>query len=203
MGLLVQLTQYPMALHFKGDRDYIQGPDIFDSVYALLQLDGNVEIRDFDIAFHRLARHALVLAFEDECKNLEPVAVCSYSVNGVRKRAYVVETLKLIDSRKTYSESRITDKLKIDVVRKSCILLENLQFTDIEIWVSMTKALHQSVLGHLVGKWLFVRGRFASYDPRALGVRELSIVANFNNKLTRSFALLDGNKVGEIYFSII
>jgi hypothetical protein len=77
-------------------------------------------------------------------------------------------------------------------------------YSDIELWVAMTKALHYKAFAQSKGKWLFVRGRFPEYVRQApANERALVIAASFHDKLTRSEALVDGVKVGEIYFSIV
>lgn len=197
------IERHPLYLQFKGDRDYVQGPDIFDAVLERLQADTNGPITDIDFAFHRLARRAMDLVHGEQGKDLDPVAVCQYIAAGQRRRAYVVETDRAIEGRYPYPEHEVVSHLMIDKGQRACRLEANPAFSDIEIWVAMTKALHQAAFDELKGKWLFVRGRFARYDSKAQGPRELSIMANFNNKLTRSEAVLSGEKIGEIFFSIV
>lgn len=195
------VERHPLQLRFKGERNYLQGPDIFDAVLSRIPNDS---VTDIDFSFHRMAHRAVDLVFGEQGKDLDPVAVCHYSAAGVRQQAYVIETDMPIEGRSEYPEHEIVAAMEIDAERRVCGLKCDLPYTDIEIWVSMTKALHQKVFIDLKGKWLFVRGRFAMYNPkRDGGLRELSIKANFNNKLTRSEAVVGGRKVGEIYFSII
>lgn len=197
------MERHPLSLQFKGDRDYVQGPDIFNAVLERLHADTNGSITDIDFAFHRLARRAMNLVHGEQGKDLDPVAVCQYIVAGQRRRAYVVETDHAIGERYPYPEHEVVSQLMVDKARRACRLEANPAFSDIEIWVAMTKALHLAVFNELNGKWLFVRGRFARYDSKVQGLRELTIMANFNNKLTRSEAVLSGEKIGEIFFSIV
>ena len=197
------VVRHPLQLQFKGDRDYLHGTDMFTSVLSRLQTVTGDKVTDIDFSFHRIVRGAVDLVLSDDSKDLDPVAVCQYAVAGTKQRAYVVETEEPVLGRYEYPEQEIVDATTIDVERRVCELEGDLPYADIEIWVAMTKALHQDVFADLKGKWLFVRGRFSVYEPKGSGPRELSIKANFNNKLTRSEAVRGGQKVGEIYFSIV
>jgi hypothetical protein len=204
MGALTMDERQPLELRFKGDRNYIQGPDIFDAVLSRLSNDAGTIITDIDFSFHRLAFRAVDLVVTEGDETLNPVAVCQYITAGTKRRVYVVETSREITERYDYPEHDIVRAMKIDAEQRICKFYGDLPYSDIEIWVSMTKALHQKVFTTLKGKWLFVRGRFIRYNSEGYGApRELSIKANFNNKLTRSEAVCGEKKIGEIYFSIV
>jgi hypothetical protein len=68
----------------------------------------------------------------------------------------------------------------------------------------MVKALHLALYPDLVGKWLYVRGKFDRYqdvyEPPAR--HQVVVQANFNSKMTRTAVLVDGQKVGDIFFSL-
>ncbi|WP_143432927.1 hypothetical protein [Herbaspirillum camelliae] len=200
----MSIQRYPLTLSFKGERDYIQGPDIFDAVIqALCAGAETTRVAQIDVAFHRLARHAVELINDDQGSAMDPVAICQYSIDGVRRQAFVVETGTEIVERHPYPEEDIIERMSIDTDQRTCALDIDLPFTDMELWVSMTKALHKALFPELNGKWLFVRARFEHYAPDAKGFRTLAFKSNFNNKLTRCEAMRDGVKVGEIYFSIV
>lgn len=197
------VARYPLELQFKGERNYIQGPDIFDAVLSKLCEISSDEIAKIDFSFHRMAHKAVDMICTEHVENLDPVAVCQYVLNGIRRRAYVVESSRDIDGRKPYQESEIVEQMLLNAEKAVCDLQCSPVYSDIEIWVAMTKALHQAALPELKGKWLFVRGKFDRYDPQDKGPRQLVIKSNFSNKLTRSDALRNGVKVGEIYFSLV
>jgi hypothetical protein len=195
------MKEHVLQLKFKGERKYIQGPDIFNE--TLDWLSGQcAEIKDIDFAFHRLASHQLkITSTLDE--GVEPASVCAYTADGVRQRVYLVETDQPVIGRYPYPEDEIVITMQPDLAARRGTLRGESAYSDIEVWVAMTKALHYKVFPQLQGKWLFVRGRFPNYVRKSAGSeRTLYIAASFNDKLTRSEAMLDGVKVGEIYFSI-
>ena len=194
----------PLNLQFKGDRDYLTGADMLNATVAILQ-QGNRDVSRIDFAFHRMARNALVLSSEDssDCSQ-DKVAECSYELEGKNRRVFLYETLEPVLGSYPYDEESIARDFEIFPEDLSGVLVGNPGFTNIEIWVALTKALHQKSLSEIPGKWLFVRGHFHTYAPDMdWRERRLRIVSNFQNKLTRTELHADGCLVGEIFFSII
>lgn len=192
-----------LDLDFKGARDYLQGPDIYNQTLKWLEAV-RPTLTDIDFAFHRRASRQLGVIFGPLPEGVEPVAVCAFTSEGKRERIYLVETDSIVTGRKPYPEEEIVSELELDFTARCGVLRGEVSYTDIEVWVAMTKALHYKVFPHLDGKWLFVRGRFPQYRRKTKAdMRSLVIVSSFNDKLTRSEALLDGVKVGEIFFSIV
>lgn len=188
---------------FKGERNYLQGPDIINEICTWLT-DFENDVKDIDFSFHRLATKQLKVIVDYVPDKIETVAVCTYKTNGVRHKAYLIETNQPVIERYPYYEEDIIKTMEIDLTNRQGILRGEITYSDIEVWVAMTKALHQKVFANLNGKWLFVRGRFPHYSHHSVALeRAITISASFNDKLTRSEILLDRKKVGEIYFSIV
>jgi hypothetical protein len=191
------------VIEFKGARDYLHGTDIFNQTLTWLETQ-HASVKDIDFAFHRLATRQLVAVIGSVPAGAEAVAVCSYTAGERRERVFLVETEQEVMGRYPYPEDEIASKMDIDTEARCGVLHDDVGFSNIEVWVAMTKSLHYKVFSHLSGKWLFVRGRFPQYMRQSgSGERSLTIVSSFNDKLTRSEAMLDGVKVGEIYFSIV
>ena len=197
--------RYLLSAEFKGDRSYLQGPDLFNVTLEWINSnckDGDV--RDIDMAFHRLTHNQVAISLEDAKQGNElPLAVCAFTNPEGRKRVYLFETTDPVVGRHPYPEEEVIAGAYFDLSENRVFLVNPSAYTDIEVWVALTKALHQRVYKDLGGKWLFVRGKFPRYvRERQAGERVLAIVSNFQNKLTRSEAFVDGEKVGEIYFSL-
>lgn len=197
------MIEYDLDLKFKGGRDYLHGTDIFSSTLNCLSAHYG-KIKDIDFAFHRQAHKQLKLVLSDSPLQDGAVSVCSFSIDGIRKRAGLYETQYAVTERYPYPEDEIVNSMDIDIVGRKGELQGEVVYSDIEIWVAMTKALHYRVFPHLKGKWFFVRGRFHEYTLSSVAKRrEIVIASSFNDKLTRSEAMQDGVKLGEIYFSIV
>ncbi len=194
-----------LSLRYKGDRDYLHGTDIFDQTLKWL-VDENVSFKDIDFSFHRLARRQLQIVPGQLPEQTVPIAACTFVSDKKRSKIHLIETDDAITERYPYPEDEFIREMKIELATRSGRLCRDLPFSNIEIWVAMTKVLHYNVFPNLSGKWLFVRGRFPNYTSTSTskaGEHTVAIVSSFNDRLTRSEVCLDGLKIGEIYFSIV
>lgn len=192
------------GLKFKGKRDYLQGPDILVAALRCLSAEyPSSDINAIDIVFHNMARTGLTIV-EISPPGVEPVAQLSCKIDGVKKKFALIEDGRPIAERCEYAEENIVAVTDIQVKAATATSSSDLPYTNIERWISMVKALHFALYPELRGKWLFVRGKFNHYqDAFAKDVRHQVVVeANFNNKLTRSALMIDGEKLGDIYFSL-
>ncbi|HEY6898548.1 MAG TPA: hypothetical protein VI279_14915 [Rhodocyclaceae bacterium] len=192
-----------LTLKFKGERKYLQGPDIYNE--ALIWLTNQrSEVRDIDFAFHRMATRQVKAVLADSDTTAEAVAACAFTSERGRERLLLLETDQAVSDAYPYPEDELVRPMAVELATRTGLLRGTTVYSDIEIWVAMTKALHHQVFPDLPGKWLFVRARFPHFrSATAAAERKLAITACFNNKLTRSEAFLDGSKAGEIYFSIV
>jgi len=199
------MPETTLDLAFKGARDYLHGTDVFNQTLSWLENAlPDAPIQDIDFSFHHLARHRIELILGALPEGVEAFAVCSFSQAGQRQKAYLIETEEPVTGRYPYPEDEMVAPMEYDLAAKRGVLRGSIAYSDIEIWVAMTKALHYKVFPQYSGKWLFVRGRFPRYSGHTQAdERTLVIAASFNDRLTRSEVLLDGQKVGEIYFSIV
>ena len=192
------------GLKLKGKRDYLQGPDILVAALRCLSVEyPSSDITAIDIVFHGMARAGLTIA-EISPPGIEPTAQLSCRIDGDRKKFALFEDGRSITERCEYPEENIVRVTDIQVQTASATSSDVLPYSNIERWVAMLKALHIALYPELRGKWLFVRGKFSHYqDAYAKDVRHQIVVeANFNNKLTRSALMIDGERLGDMYFSL-
>ena len=199
----------PLNLRFNGNRDYLQGPDMFNETMSwLTQHHSPQKITKIEFSFHKMVKSTVNLSDEKQEDRGEYAAECTYLVGTEPQHIYLYETGNAVLGRYPYDEDLICKDFLIDPSDKSGCLYGapkgNTRFTDIEIWVALTKALHQQVLSEVKGKWLFVRARFPAYlQETNYRKRRLQIISNFQNLLTRTKLYGDEKAVGEIFFSVI
>jgi len=130
-------------------------------------------------------------------------AVYAYSTMDRRLKLGAYETGEPVSGRYPYPEDEIVKDMSFDSNLLTGTLVGSSEnYTDIEIWVAMVKAMHQQLLPDVTGKWLFARGQFPKYVRcGAVGKRQTILAANMGNKLTRTKLLQDGKEVGTIYFA--
>lgn len=195
-----------VGLKFKGDRQYLQGPDIFVAALNAIAADSNIAcLNDIDVVFHSMARSGLSLAIDLLPSGTEPVVQITCRVGDLRQKFYLIDDGRPILERYDYAEDQIVAATDISVSTASATSSMPMPYTDIERWVAMVKALHYALYPEVRGKWLFVRGKFSHYPGTyqlADIEQQVRVEANFNNKLTRSALLVDGKKLGDIFFSL-
>jgi hypothetical protein len=194
----------PLDLALKGGRDYLHGTDILPACLQVLQREyGAADIADIDIAFHGLARKSLTLC-AGAAPDVGAKARLGCVIDGVREKFVLAEDGREIVERVAYAEEAIVSATDIDVGTATATSVQPLSFTSIERWVAMVKALHHALYPALPGRWLFVRGKFKYYRAHYDAASQHAVVveANFNDKLTRSALLVDGQKLGDIFFSL-
>lgn len=195
------MTLYFPDLLFKGTRTYLQGPDIFNALIDSLQSSHGI-ISNLDVSFHRLSMHQLQLCNE-EPNGCELVALCRYTTGSLDKTIYLKESTESVVGNYLYDEAKVIDGLLIDKDQKSATLMSMPDYTGIEIWVAMVKALHLHVFNDYTGKWLFVRAKFQEYIKYyPSSTITVKIISSFGVKLTRTFIYHGDAKLGEIFFSL-
>lgn len=192
------------GLQFKGDRDYLQGAEILPIALRALSDDGSQNvISEIDIVFHTLARTGLTLV-ENVPPGKEAKAQLSCTIDGTRRKLFLVEDGRPITERHPYPEEQIVAVTTIDADSPTATSAARLPFTNIERWIAMTKALHHAAYPQAKGKWLFARARLASYQDttRENVEHRIQIQSDFGGKLTRSTLAVDGRNIGDIFFAL-
>jgi len=192
-----------LALKFKGGRDYLHGTDMYNAISDLItHRYSSDDISDLDISFYGLAKTSLTLAPFGEMDKSLLRAVYAFSVGGARTKLGAYETGEQVTERYPYPEDQIVADMTYDDDSSSATLADASGYSDIEIWVAMIKAMHHRFVPEAKGKWLFARGQFPRYTNRTVGgLRQIMLVANMGNKLTRTRIIQDGTDVGLIYFA--
>lgn len=189
-----------MQLQYKGDRSYVQGGDIVDAVSEVLRRH-YAGATDMEIAFRQMARSQLMVCDVLPAGQMA-VATCSFHASGRRHKLYLVESGNPITLRQPFNEVEMVAPMRVHVADMSGTLAANPAFTDIEIWVAMTKRLHQRCFPEKTGKWLFVRGLFRRYEPHCGAlVHRARIVSASSGRFTRTEIDAGQERVADIYFS--
>jgi hypothetical protein len=197
------LVPHPLRLHLKGERDYLRGTDILLAILDTIEVSvTDCTVSDIDIVFHRLVRSGLTL-IKSPPPDVPPVVKFSCSINGDRCKFSLIEDGRTLAGGRPYCEDEILNTIVIEQDNVSASSSGALPHTDLERWVAMLKVLHMVIYSNLDGKWLFVRGKLTGYfQESGYATHRVVIEANFNNKLTRSAVLVNGRRIGEIFFSL-
>ncbi len=197
------MIEKDVKFQFKGSRNYVQGPDIFNEILTFFSSE---EISDLQLNIYKVIRSQICKAYfsnsESQIRNIEQYeAQCTLKVNGELTWVRIVsksDNQAAIISY-PYDEEKVLSLCK--VYDNTINLLEKSPYTFIETVVAMNKYLHQCLFQSVEGRWLFVRLDL----PKVLYDRDcISVVLkhNLNYRLTKSEIHLKNIVIGEIYFSL-
>lgn len=188
----------------KGERDYIQGPDLFNLAVQTLSEAGEGPADEFELAFHRMAHRQVALVWDTDVAPEDAFAVGSRLRDGQRDRFWMTELAAPLGNRQPYPEDRIVAQMSFDDEFRTARLEPGFAYSDMELWVSMIKAMHQRRFAGADGKWVFVRAKLWTYDPNhAPAVLCAELTATLGTKLTRNVVYLDEQKIGDVFFALM
>jgi len=193
-----------IEFQFKGVRHYIHGPDIFNAMVSAGsgRVINNIRFTVHD--FVRTPRCQLHLADNKNALNtVQNIrARCQYDESGITHWLALTEADgdETSGGRYNYDEEQLISLYRIE--NETIFLTRKSPFTFIENIVAMNKHLHQQLFPEALGKWIFTR-----IDLDALSDERKDLALHFkhnmNYRLTKSDILINGNKVGDLYFSLV
>jgi len=190
---------------FKGERNYVQGPDIYNQLIKCLVEKYLHEPKCFKLSLHRLVRKNCLLVYGRENEELnEPENYCanlSFIDKDIFYKGYVIEDEKEIYCRYPYNEEAINKLLEMSS-NKVCLLYKS-PLSFIETIVAMNKKLHYEICSR-EGKWLFTKLELKKIPKENTGVGiTIKLVKNFKNFMTKSKIYYREKELGYIYFSLV
>lgn len=193
-----------IEFQFKGTRKYIQGPDIFNEMIMQSNCSNPSNIRFTAHGFINSSHCKLYLTLlKEELNDLTDIrARCQFFENSIPYWLAVEQEMEDTTSalRVEYDEEKVISSCICN--QESIVLIKESPFTFIETVVSMNKYMHQQLFPEAVGKWIFTRIDLDS-NCTARDKLELRFKHNMNYRLTKSDVLVDGVKIGDIYFSLV
>jgi len=186
-----------LSFCFKGSRTYIHGTDIMSSLLACFK---GKEITEIDVKFHGVSESNLSLVVGDQLTDAKVnISLC---VDSEEKLFQMIESGEEIDCRYEYDEDDLVDQCQLDLENKQVHLSRVTGYSFYENFVAMNKHLLQSLYPEEQGKWYFTRIEQEKQisDEALITVK---LIKNFNFRLTKSDILLEGKKLGSVYFTMV
>lgn len=141
---------------FKGNRNYIQGPDMFDEI--MNTLDGWNNFDECSINISQMTNRQLRFTEYDDAVKNNQVKVAQFRGSKSKestKSFSLVETEEEVKDSYPYSEDRIVDNCKLS--EKSLTIPRMEEFTVIELLVAANKNLLNQLFNDVNGKWVFTK----------------------------------------------
>ncbi|RMH48355.1 MAG: hypothetical protein D6694_00610 [Gammaproteobacteria bacterium] len=192
----------PLTLKFKGGRDYLQGPDIYNAVnQAIRKVMGNsffvshIEYR----SFARRQIDVCILADDHEVTGDQMGRFKAMNKSGQMIGGILVQSDRDICGRYDYHEEKIISRSVWGDA--SISQLERGGYSSIEEIVALTKALHYKLLPS-VKKWVFVQLALTRPLKETADSYSIALKQNLGGRYTRSSIVEDGVEIGWIGFSL-
>lgn len=197
-----------LNLAFKGMRKYIQGPDILNQAMQRIRETHEGNLSNIEFLINQMSNNNLHLEFESAEKGPAPelgdIAIVRLAIGERKLQARIKIDAGEPDMRLPYDESAVTNCCQIDAEARGIRLLRDESgFSQIEVLVSMNKALHLAVLDKPADtNWVFCRWSSPEWPlPADLSDVSVTLKQALGTRLTRADVELGGIILGQIYFS--
>jgi hypothetical protein len=199
----------PVKFCFKGSRDYVQGGDIFNEVIQIIKSRGECQSNlNVDLIMRNVLRTNADLFFVKKTDNNSDKlvnATINISCNTNQYQMILVENDTPIDQRNDYFEEEIIKSVLFNEDEKAISLEKSNHYTVIERIIALNKVLLNKLFPNHGGKWYFVKIKLRDWDINMEDSAsiKLSFKKNLDFKLTDTLIYVEGEQVGNIYFSLI
>lgn len=198
----------PLALAFKGGREYLHGTDIFNQINLLLVREmATKDAYVQHIAFRKLAKRSCYLVFDNDnvyvrdanliadVKLLSPTTRASFV-------ARILESNAPVTQRTLYDEDSIITAAILEDEHRRVFINSGSKYSTIEVIVAITKHLHNSLYAVEVGKWLFGQLDLEKALPSIYSHIAIETKSLIGNRFTVNGIFVDGDHLGDIRFIV-
>ena len=194
-----------IEFRFKGGRDYIHGTDMFNVMMEEIKTSSIHKNIRFTI--HDFVHTAMCKLYLTKNKSLlndvKGLAVrCQLDIDGATHWMAISQddNNNTVGEKYSSHENQIATLCSVD--GDSININQSSPCSFIETIVAMNKQMHQQLFSEVNGAWVFT----GIYLPVLCDAKEklvLRLRHNMNYRLTKSDIEVDGNKVGDIFFSLV
>lgn len=205
-GVVVQ--KFTLDFCFKGNRNYINGTDIYCHISNLIsKLYQEIDLKELNMSIQKFSNKNNDITVSDPEENLvyPDGFTARFSINSSRGKisGFLTETNKEVSCRCAYNEDNIYKQCIVD--NHHVNFNGETVYSTIEVVVAMTKYLHMQIFkDECKGKWIFskleVNRLFNETDKENLSIE---LIKNIGYKLTKSQIISNDQVLGYIYFSLV
>jgi len=180
----------------KGERNYIQGPDICSFIFAKYQ-----SVSNFKISIKKMSRNSLIVMNRSSKLDRSKIAgEFTFSDDNEKstKSFYLVESDRRLTQRIEYDESELRRECIISAEQFRITLVKPKNFTTLEAIVSCNKLLATSSVCEQ--KWLFTKLQL-NYFPLPENEINLLLTGHVGSIMTNTEIQANGIKIGTIIFN--
>ena len=196
-----------LIVQFKGDRDYINAVDMFNSLIETLSDFDLMEVKDVDFSIHNMLNSGFNFSVYSNLNNeIEYDALLKFNYKDKDYFGVIIRNELEVLKKNEYSEIEVFENSIVSLESKSIKLNDDYKkYSNLDMFSSMNKKLHNITKAEIKGKWLFVRLQLNKLSDvlEDRNQYKVKLVKVFSNKYTRSELYNSNKKIGSLYFSII
>ncbi|WP_313290425.1 hypothetical protein [Stutzerimonas nitrititolerans] len=183
-----------LYFRFKGERNYVQGGDIFDALQVLFSKQ---DAQVLELSFRGFSSRQMRCLLDNPGTEYKAEGVV-IDLTGQRLPFWLVETDQPVTERYAFDEDAITSHAQIDgkVISASATA----GFSVIEQIIALTKALNYQIAPDINGKWVFGQLRLKQPLPQTAEhflIQQKTLLAG---RFSVQEVTLDGKVIGQIRF---
>jgi len=192
---------------FKGNRTYVHGSDMFNSVNKYLRSNFGQAFShvDFMSINHQTSNNLKgeILNADQHDPSRQYITICKFSLSGEKKVLCLYERGAAVKCRYEYDEESVVKNGQISLEQKTITLNNETSYSPIEVIIALNKKLVQNLFSAERGKWLFTKLLLKRALPTSsLGLYSLVFKQNLGSRLTSSSIGIADKNYGDIYFSL-
>lgn len=197
-----------LNLFFRGTRDYIYGPDLFDtSMASVFEHFGVNGVKHVSFSSHSMTRSGLDFILFDNAQNENEFKFNSkleFKLEDKSFYGYLVENGEEVETRIPYPEENIVGISKLDSEEKSITITKETNFKITDNYTALTKFMHNKLYPEINGKWIFVRVSYPEYS-KEMRYDSLKVINRkmFDQKYSQNILLCNGVRIGVLNFALI
>lgn len=197
---------FPLNSTFRGDRSYLHGTDVYDSIITLMCEEN--EVQQLNLTFHsRLLRQPDLVCGEADLVALrgDPAFRGEARIQTRLGKicAGLIESNRKVSERRPCNEKQVLATANIDIENRTATLNGSAEGSAIEQVVFLNKKLHLNALPQLGTQWVFARldlkDKLLQHRNGVLSIRLAQVLGG---RFTRSDIFWDDHRLGNIFFSL-
>ncbi|PSF12973.1 hypothetical protein [Marinobacter shengliensis] len=197
---LSDFTALP-EFRFKGERTYIHGTDLFQTVSEFMESRKAGYLRD--MSFRSFGDKQCAIQFSPPgTSNAQVISQGRWhdTENDSDVKFWVTEQGDSVSDRYEFDEDTLCDGAQIG--EEKITRQFNSAFSMIENLVALTKKFHNTQLPLASGKWVFGQIMLQERLPERCKSIQIENYQNITNRFSRNRIILDDKHVGEIRFIV-
>ena len=195
-------TSKPLHLQFKGDRTYLHGSDMYNTISQLISVftkDATAYVNK--IIFRQLARRDCDLWLEspEDSNHIVVNGSCRLRDDSTLP-FWVVESERQVVGRYAFDEDAIVSSALFD--DRSILMTQRTSYSPIEEVIALNKALNYRLMPKVPGKWLFGQLTLQQALRRDYQKIKITMKSAISGRFSVSDIEIDKKMAGEIRFIV-